>query len=137
MLGAKVNSQVQTISALRWLLNFRIFDLAPVRGAISYRSMAKKSKVPPSELARMLRMVMANHIFLEYGGESVQHNHFSSLLSKDDAFIYGLPFLCDTVMPASQKMVKTTVRWKGSQKENKTARNLAFDNDLNFARFLT
>ncbi|UKZ50115.1 hypothetical protein TrVGV298_004371 [Trichoderma virens] len=110
-------SQVQFVSALQWLLHFKIFDLVPECDPVSYEDLAKEANVPASELKRMLRMVMVHHIFRDYKGKCC-HNYFSTVLAKDEDFLHGLPFFCNTVMPASAKIVDTTNKWQGSKEEN-------------------
>ncbi|PKK42302.1 hypothetical protein CI102_13094 [Trichoderma harzianum] len=141
-------SQVQFVSALKWLLHFKIFDLVPKDKAVTYKSLAEKANVPASELMRMLRMAMAYKVFLECGGgigsrrgagagDAVRHNRFSSILARDENFLHGLPFFCDTVMPASAKIVDTTMRWKGSQEKNEAAWNLASGHEISFDQHLS
>ncbi|KKP06942.1 hypothetical protein THAR02_00922 [Trichoderma harzianum] len=138
MLDANVSSQVQFISAIKWLLHFQIFDRILERDVMPYDSLADEANVPVSELKRMLRIAMANHVFYEVDGKAVCHNRFSWKLARDGDVIHGLPFFCDTVMPAIGKMVDRTTGWQasGSDENNKTARNLAFDDDLDFDEFL-
>ncbi|KAF3071471.1 O-methyltransferase bik3 [Trichoderma lentiforme] len=138
MPGANVSLQVQFISAIKWLFYFKIFDRIPERDVMPYDSLADEANVPVSELKRMLRIAMANHVFYEVDGKAVCHNRFSWKLARDGDVIHGLPFFCDTVMPAIGKMVDRTTGWRasGSDENNKTARNLAFDDDLDFDEFL-
>lgn len=103
-----------------------------------YDSLADEANVPVSELKRMLRIAMANHVFYEVDGKAVCHNRFSWKLARDGDVIHGLPFFCDIVMPAIGKMVDRTTEWQVPwyEEEDKTARNLAFDDDLDFDEFL-
>ncbi|KAL6696631.1 hypothetical protein J3F84DRAFT_304118 [Trichoderma pleuroticola] len=132
-------SQVQFISAIKWLLHFKIFDRIPERAVMPYDSLADEANVPVCELKRMLRIAMANHVFYEVDGKAVSHNRFSWKLARDGDVIHGLPFFCDTVMPAIENMIDRTTRWQasGSDEDHKTAQNLAFDDDLDFDKFST
>lgn len=114
MPGANVSLQVQFISAIKWLLHFKIFDRIPERDVMPYDSLADEANVPVSELKRMLRVAMANHFFYEVDGKAVCHNRFSWKLPRDGDVIHGLPFFCDTVMPAIGKMVDRTTEWQAS-----------------------
>ncbi|KAL6818011.1 hypothetical protein J3E69DRAFT_358247 [Trichoderma sp. SZMC 28015] len=131
-------SQVQFISAIKWLLHFKIFDRIPERDVMPYDSLADEANVPVSELKQMLRVAMANHVFFEVDGKAVCHNRFSWKLARDGDVIHGLPFFCDTIMPTIGKMVDRTTEWQvlWSEEDDKTARNLAFDDDLGFDEFL-
>ncbi|KAK4073642.1 hypothetical protein Trihar35433_3116 [Trichoderma harzianum] len=138
MPGANVSLQVQFIGALKWLLDFKIFDRIPERDVMPYDSLADEANVPVSELKRMLRVAMASHFFHEVDGKAVCHNRFSWKLPRDGDIIHGLPFFCDTVMPAIGKMVDRTTEWQvsGSEEDYDTARNVAFDDNLGFDEFL-
>ncbi|PNP60232.1 hypothetical protein THARTR1_00256 [Trichoderma harzianum] len=139
MPGANVSLQVQFISAIKWLLHFKIFDRIPERAVMPYDSLADEANVPVSELKRMLRIAMANHVFYEVDGKAVSHNRFSWKLARDGDVIHGLPFFCDTVMPAIENMIDRTTRWQASDsdEDHRTAQNLAFDDDLDFDKFST
>ncbi|KAL7951777.1 hypothetical protein V8C42DRAFT_17203 [Trichoderma barbatum] len=48
------------------------------------------------------------------------------------ACLFSATLLCQL-----QEMVEKTTRWPDSQEENETARNLAFNHDMNFTQYLT
>ncbi|KAL6875048.1 hypothetical protein J3F83DRAFT_539582 [Trichoderma novae-zelandiae] len=135
VLGSNATSQVQLISALNWLLHFRIFNIVSDYGSIALDDLADEAEVPVPELGRMLRMAMAHHIFFEHAENHVRHSYFSRMLAKDEDFLQGLPFFCNTVMPASAKIVETTDRWPDSQEGTETAHNLVFDRHLEFDQY--
>ncbi|KAL7938557.1 hypothetical protein V8C35DRAFT_275808 [Trichoderma chlorosporum] len=130
-------SQVQSILALKWLLHFDIFGLLQQNGSLKYQELANEANVPLSELTQALRMVMANHIFMEYEDGRVDHSSFSLALAKDKNFVHGLPFFCDTVLPASAMMVDATIRWQGFQGIKKPASFFNLNRELTVSRNLS
>ncbi|KAM0246392.1 hypothetical protein ACHAQJ_010228 [Trichoderma viride] len=129
-------SYSQTISAINWLLHFKIFNLVPEKG-LSYDELAESANVPINELKRMIRMAIANSIFSEQSREWVEHTAFSRAFTQNENLKHGIPFFCDVVMPAAAKMTDATIRWPDSEESDETARNMALDDDTTFAQFLT
>lgn len=121
MLDANISPQVQTMSALKWLLDYKVFDHVPTWGTVSYNALADSAKAPVPELKRMLRMVIASHIFSEVEGDMVRHNAFSRILARDEYFLRGLPFYYNTVIPASTKATGTA----DSEETDEVVSNLA------------
>ncbi|KAL7910639.1 hypothetical protein GGI35DRAFT_445158 [Trichoderma velutinum] len=133
-------SQTQLIWALKWLLHFKIFDRIPQDFAVPYDDLADEANVPVSELTQMLQMAMTNHIFCDVNGKVVRHSQFSWKLARDGDFLRGLPFFCDTVMPAIGIMVDKTTMWHRLWHDvgsDVTARDVALDVDWDFDQFLT
>ncbi|KAL6892832.1 hypothetical protein HDV57DRAFT_513111 [Trichoderma longibrachiatum] len=110
-LSSSIPPSVQFISALKWLIHFKIFNLVPDESSISVPDLAFEADVPASELVR-------------------------KWLAKDENFLQGLPFFVDVVMPASAKAAAATINWPGTREATETARNLAFKNKLDFHRHL-
>jgi 6-hydroxytryprostatin B O-methyltransferase len=124
------------LSAIKWLLHFKIFDLV-LEEAMAYDELAESANVPIVELKRMIRLAITSHIFSEPDEGFVKHTPFSRAFAHDENLRRGIPFFCDAVMPAAAKMTDATNRWPDSEESDETARNIALDDDMTFAQYLT
>ncbi|GAB7353320.1 hypothetical protein MBLNU459_g3816t1 [Dothideomycetes sp. NU459] len=91
--------------------------------------LAIQAKVNEHRLARFLRHAMTSNFFAEPSPNRVAHTSQSKLLVTSD-FIKGIVgHQCETVFPATAKVVDAHEMFGDSQKATETGFNLAFETD--------
>lgn len=132
--------QAQQLACLLWLMHFDIPSHVPQdsMSSISYEALALSAKVPLSHLKLVVRMAMTNGVFqaVKSSPQYVKHNALSYHMAVDKTCGQTLQLLTKTVVPTAMKMPEMTTRFKGGEKPNETAHNIAFHTDLPFYEYL-
>ncbi|KZM20803.1 hypothetical protein ST47_g8046 [Ascochyta rabiei] len=126
----------QVVCALKWLCHFRILQLVPSNGTITYRKLAELAGAPEATLRSALRLVMTSGLFDELGQDVVGHSPISRRIATDDSLHHWVQYISSTIMPTAAKHLEATERWPNSRQVNETAHNIAFDHDTAYFDFV-
>lgn len=137
-MSSSVNDfQFQSITALHWLLHFRIFIHVPLEGSIPYDALAAQADVPETRLKSVIRLAMTNGMFAETTPDTVEHTSFSIFFAKNPDQVAANLFSFEVTIPTAMKMVAATERWPDSVEKNQTAHNIAFGHDTSYFEWLS
>ncbi|KAH7060545.1 S-adenosyl-L-methionine-dependent methyltransferase [Macrophomina phaseolina] len=125
----------ECLACLRWLCHFRIPDLVPPTGAITYRLLSKRASVDQTELERVLRMMMADNVFRESADGQVAHSSIS-LLFTDPNFSAAVHLHSEIFLPAAMKYVDQCEKRPTGADTSQTAYNLALGTKLPFFEYM-
>ncbi|RYP27843.1 hypothetical protein DL767_007491 [Monosporascus sp. MG133] len=115
---------------LRWMSHFKIFELVPLEGNISYSELAAKAGVSELRLKSLARMGMTNHLFAEPAPGFIAHSATSAALVTNTKFSDQRAWMTSIIAPVIASMVTAHERWPDSTAPNNTAFNAAFNTDL-------
>ena len=123
-------SKVHELSSSRYIFRYDIAKAVPIDSDISYADLAANTKTDESQLKRMLRYAMTNHIFHEPRPGFVAHTAPSRLLL--DADMHGWnAFLVEDCFSMAASQIDALEKWgHGSQEPTETALNVAFNTDM-------
>jgi 6-hydroxytryprostatin B O-methyltransferase len=110
--------------------HFKIFDLVPLEGSISYWELAAKAGVSEVRLRALARMAMTNHVFAEPAPGFLAHSVTSAALVTHAPASDLRVWMTSVVAPSVAAMVTAHERWPDSTAPNETAFNAAFNTDL-------
>ncbi|KAK5988368.1 O-methyltransferase aurJ [Cladobotryum mycophilum] len=127
-----MQAQYQTMFALRWITHFKVLELIPAEGSISYSELALKAKVPESQLKSIARMAMTSYILQEPTPNHVAHSASSIMFVNNENMLHWAGFMFGASIPTAEAMVEATEKWPGSVRKTETAYNVAFNHDLPF-----
>ncbi|KAM5343387.1 hypothetical protein ACJ41O_011924 [Fusarium nematophilum] len=133
---ANLQTGYHYVACLQWLCTFKIFDLVPLEGKISYAELARNAQVSESRLKSVARMAMTNGLFVESPAEHIAHSATSALLRTSQNFSDWAVFMCDISAPTAAGMVEAHKRWPDDIDKTHTAYNVAFDTDVTFFQHL-
>jgi len=104
---------------------------------MSYSEVALKANVPDHQLRHVARMLITNGFFAEPSPGSIAHSQLSA------KFVAGSPyrdvnhFLSEITDATTYRMTEMTAQYKGSEKPNETAFNIALQTELSFFGYLS
>jgi 6-hydroxytryprostatin B O-methyltransferase len=116
--------------------HFKIFDLVPLEGSISYSELAAKAGVSELRLKALARMAMTNHVFAEPTPGFLAHSATSAALVSNPAMSDHRVWMTSVVTPAIASMVTAHERWPDSTAPNETPFNVAFNTDLRMYEYI-
>ncbi|KAI9674802.1 MAG: hypothetical protein M1817_001706 [Caeruleum heppii] len=115
------------LSSLGTILKFRIAELVPLDGSISFAELAKKAGLLEDKLVRILRYAFTNYIFTESPEGHVSHSAISATLARDPKFATFLQLVVVDLFPPASRLVESLVQHPFSERPTETAMNIAFD----------
>ncbi|KAJ8115385.1 hypothetical protein ONZ43_g4675 [Nemania bipapillata] len=115
---------------LRWMSQFKIFELVPLEGSISYPDLASKAGVSELRLKSLARMAITNHLFAEPTPGFLEHSATSAALVTNTKFSDQRVWMTSVIAPVIASMVTAHQRWPTSTAPNNTAFNAAFNTNL-------
>ncbi|KAI0115703.1 O-methyltransferase [Nemania sp. FL0031] len=115
---------------LRWMSQFKIFELVPLEGKISYSDLANKAGVSELRLKSLARMAMTNHLFAEPMPGFIGHSATSAALVTNAKFSDQRVWMTSVIAPVIANMVTAHERWPTSTAPNNTAFSAAFNTNL-------
>ncbi|KAI1039955.1 hypothetical protein LB505_006053 [Fusarium chuoi] len=121
---------------LRWMSHFKIFELVPLEGKISYTELASKAGVAELRLKTLARMGMTNHLFAEPESGFIAHSATSAALVTNNRFSDQRVWMTSIIAPVIASMVTAHERWPDSTAPNKAAFNAAFNTDLRMYEYI-
>ncbi|KAF5637636.1 bikaverin cluster-O-methyltransferase [Fusarium tjaetaba] len=121
---------------LRWMSHFKIFELVPLDGKISYTELASKAGVAELRLKTLARMGMTNHLFAEPEPGFIAHSATSAALVTNNRFSDQRVWMTSIIAPVIASMVTAHERWPDSTAPNKAAFNAAFNTDLRMYEYI-
>ncbi|KAG8525583.1 uncharacterized protein KY384_009227 [Bacidia gigantensis] len=131
-------TSLQFIGSVRYLLHFKIPDSVPQDSPISYSALASTTSVSISQLKQILRFAITNHIFLSPTPDTVSHSASSLLLLSTSPMAPIIHWLTYDCAPMLAGQVGAIEKWgHGSQEQNQTAVNYAYDFDGSFYDFIS
>ncbi|MCJ1463377.1 hypothetical protein MMC07_001984 [Pseudocyphellaria aurata] len=106
------------------------FDLANIiQDEASYDEISQASGLKESDLRRILRHSMTNHIFREPRKGIVAHTAASKLLADSPNLRDELGVVTEELWPSAARTVDAMIKWPGSQEPNHSGFNLANDTE--------
>ncbi|WZH49403.1 O-methyltransferase [Fusarium acuminatum] len=115
---------------LRWMSHFKIFELVPLDGRISYSELAAKAGVTEERLKSLARMAMTSSLFAEPEKGFMAHSATSAALVTNQGLASFRLWITAVTGPAASSMVTAHARWPDDTAPNRTAFSAAFDTDL-------
>lgn len=123
--------------ALRIIYQYKIAQVVPLEGSITYTEISKACGLSESLLFRFLRHAMANHIFAEPSPGHVRHTAFSRQYLVEPAFSDMMGMLLCEVDPAYHCVIESLAKFPNSGEPTETAYNLANDTTLPMYAFIS
>ncbi|KAM0187016.1 hypothetical protein ACHAPA_011850 [Fusarium lateritium] len=133
---ANLQTGYHYIACLQWLCTFKVFDLVPLKGEISYAQLALDAQVSEARLKSVARMAMTSGLFAEPTPERIAHSPTSALIRSSENFADWAVFMCDISAPTAAGMVEAHKKWPDDVEKTHTAYNIAFDTDASFFQHL-
>ncbi|KAF4953248.1 hypothetical protein FSARC_12442 [Fusarium sarcochroum] len=121
---------------LRWMSHFKIFELVPLKGEVSYTELAATAGVSELRLKTLARMGMTNHLFAEPTRGFMAHSATSAALVTNPKFADQRVWMTSIIAPVIASMVTAHERWPDSTAPNRTAFSAAFDTDLGMYEYI-
>ncbi|RDA91224.1 hypothetical protein CP533_3406, partial [Ophiocordyceps camponoti-saundersi (nom. inval.)] len=119
-------SYLDTLS-LQLINNYGIAKLVPLDGAISLSQLQTKTTLDPTNLARVLRHAMTNHIFCETSTGHISHTAASRLLAQDESLQDWVGFNSEEVFPSAAQVLKALKTHPEATSMTTAGFNFAFD----------
>ncbi|KAJ9155625.1 O-methyltransferase [Pleurostoma richardsiae] len=94
------------VLALQIINKYGIAKLVPIEGTITLTELQSKTPLDPVNLARVIRMATANHIFAEPSPGVIAHTASSRLLAEDDDLRAWVGFNAEDIFPASAHVLQ-------------------------------
>ncbi|KAI1826626.1 O-methyltransferase [Xylaria intraflava] len=121
---------------LRWMSHFKIFELVPLEGEISYSELAEKAGVSELRLKALARMGMTNHLFAEPTPGFMAHSATSAALVTNTKFSDQRVWMTSVIAPVIANMVTAHERWPTSTAPNNTAFSAAFNTNIPMYKYI-
>jgi hypothetical protein len=120
------------LACLRWLGEFQILALVPLKGSIPTAEVAELANIPSAQLARVVRMTATSGFLCEPKSGEIAHTPLSARFVTDLSFYDALMFLAESAAPSALNMAVATER-QGRQKDSKeSAYSVAFNTSKPF-----
>ena len=91
----------------------------------TYRDLAYRIGMDESQLKRLMRMAIANHVFDEPEKGFIQHTAVSRLIAENETVNQWLGLVCDELWPLGPRTIPAISKWPGSGEPDQTAFGLA------------
>ncbi len=118
------------------MYHFKIAEAVPIEGDISYIDLSKKVNVDVTNLRRLVRHAIANHIFREPRAGYVEHTASSRLLAEDAQLQAWVGFFSEDLLLPIGNAVDAMDKWPGSQEPRQTGFQIANNTNDNFFEHL-
>ena len=104
----------------------------PINEEISYVDLSKKLNLDPTNLRRLVRHAITNHIFREPHPGYVAHTSSSRLLAEDAQLQAWVGFFSEDLWLPIAHTVDAMDKWPGSQEPRETGYSIANNTNDNF-----
>ncbi|KAJ6143846.1 O-methyltransferase-domain-containing protein, partial [Penicillium samsonianum] len=121
---------------MRWMSHFKIFELVPLEGNISYAELAVKAGVSELRLKSLARMGMTNHLFAEPALGFIAHSATSAALVTNTRFSDQRVWMTSVIAPVIASMVTAHERWPDSTAPNNSAFSAGFNTNLGMYEYI-
>lgn len=101
--------------------------LIPVNGTITFAELQSKTTLDATNLARIMRHAMTNHIFCEPFPRVIAHTALSRCLADDAALQDWIGFNSEDIFPAAANVLKSLQAFPEATSLTTTGFNFAFD----------
>ncbi|KAH6675785.1 putative O-methyltransferase [Halenospora varia] len=115
---------------LHAISHFNIASTFPVGSTTTYSEIASKCNLTESDIRRILRFAMTDHIFTESSPGVVKHTAASKALVQVPLMNQWLGMVSEEMWPAGVGFVDALEKWPGSEEGNETGYNVAFNTPL-------
>ncbi|KAK0114545.1 hypothetical protein ONS95_014035 [Cadophora gregata] len=106
--------------SLRAVYHFKIAEFVPTKGDISYEALSEKINVDVTNLRRLVRHAISNHIFREPRSGFVAHTSSSRLLAEDAQLQAWVGFFSEDLLLLIGNTVDAMDKWPVSQEPRQT-----------------
>ncbi|KAI1104559.1 S-adenosyl-L-methionine-dependent methyltransferase [Jackrogersella minutella] len=113
--------------SLQLINHYGIAKLVPIDGSITLSQLQAKSPLDPTNLARLLRHAMTNHLFQEPKPGVIAHTASSRLLVEDQALQAWVGFNTEEVYPGSAHVIDALKKYPEATSLTQTGFNFAFN----------
>ncbi|KAI0885945.1 S-adenosyl-L-methionine-dependent methyltransferase [Annulohypoxylon maeteangense] len=113
--------------SLQLLNHYEIAKLVPIDGSITLSELQTKTTLDPTNLARLLRHGMVNHLFHEPEAGVITHTAASRLLLEDESLQSWVAFNTKDVYPASAHVIDALKKYPEATGLMQTGFNFAFN----------
>ncbi|KAM0351778.1 hypothetical protein ACHAPU_002290 [Fusarium lateritium] len=121
---------------LRWMSHFKIFELVPLEGKISYSELSSQAGVSEERLKSLARMAMTNLLFTEPEPGFVSHSATSAALATNKGLASFRIWITTVTGPVVSAMVTAHERWPDSTAPNRTPFSAAFNTNLGMYEYI-
>ncbi|PVH87919.1 S-adenosyl-L-methionine-dependent methyltransferase [Cadophora sp. DSE1049] len=118
--------------SLRAVYHFKIAESVPIEGDISYDALSEKVNVDVTNLRRLVRHAITNHIFREPQPGYVAHTSSSRLVAEDGQLQAWVGFFSEDLLLPIGNTVDAMDKWPGSQEPRQTGFQVANHTEDNF-----
>ncbi|PVI08125.1 S-adenosyl-L-methionine-dependent methyltransferase [Periconia macrospinosa] len=134
-LGTLVNQTPHAIANTQAVCKFNIAsNLTEDSDVTTYNELARRCRLPETEIRRIVRALIPSHVFREYSDGRVAHTAASKLLAVDPIMREWIDLSVTEMIPAVLKFPDAMEMWPGSEEPNRTGYSLAHDTqDMAFA----
>ena len=106
-------------------MRFNLATNVPLESSISYQNLAEACKIPRSDVLRLVRHAIANHIFYEPTAGFVAQTECSRYLAANPGARAWLAQVTEDMWPATVRMVDAIEKWPGSEEPSESGFSLA------------
>jgi hypothetical protein len=89
---------------LHAIYKFRLPNLVPIDGDISYQELAQLVKVDEDRIRRIARYAITKHIFKEVKGQKLAHTATSRMLAQSPMMMEWIGMVCEEMWPAATQV---------------------------------
>ncbi|KAF7190671.1 O-methyltransferase bik3, partial [Pseudocercospora fuligena] len=127
----------QYAECLKWLNHFKIFELVPLDGNVSYSEISEKAHVLEDRLKTIARMAMTSGLFAEPRPGYIAHSATSAALQSNQDLKVQLNWYTKILMPTLASTPAAHEKWAAGTAPNETPFNLAFQTDLSGYEYIS
>jgi hypothetical protein len=109
------------LASLQWLGEFQILACIPLSGSVRIRDIAELSGAPPTQLARVVRLVSTCGFLEEREADHVAHTGLSACFVNDPSYLDAAMFLAETAGPIALQAVPGRVKGETMVETAKTS----------------
>ncbi|KAK7709600.1 hypothetical protein SLS57_008655 [Botryosphaeria dothidea] len=129
---ANLSINHQYTTCLRWLCRFRIFELIPHEGSVSYNNISIVAGVSESHLKSVCRMAMTTGLFCEPEPNRVAHTATSLLLATNQDFAAWAKCVSEYMYASSSHLAQASEKSFRSGRPEHSAYSAAYGTDTTF-----
>ncbi|KAI1448983.1 S-adenosyl-L-methionine-dependent methyltransferase [Annulohypoxylon stygium] len=113
--------------SLQLLNHYEIAKLVPIDGSITLSQLQSQTTLDATNLSRLLRHGMVNHLFQEPSPGVIMHTAASRLLVEDESLQSWVAFNTKDVYPSSARVLDALTKYPEAKSLVRTGFNFAFD----------
>jgi hypothetical protein len=106
--------------SMQFVYHYRICELVPVRGDISYRELAEKAGVLENQCTRVVKHLITRNFLCQPRPGHVAHTALS-MMARVPELRDGMGYLTEESFPGAPHIVEASKRFQGSQEKNETS----------------